>query len=256
MLTPEYPSTSGPNRQRAQRFKRGGHQTQLGSHARVNISQLIHRKEQTHAPPDTDERSLAIGRFYNAPLNARMRSPHVYPTVGQRGEMDNDCLYIHHPSRRLELQSPLALRPILADHSPDLIDNLYLTGVHSTDSVTTNAFMINLYIPEATSDDIPNIIAAQLEDMHKQGIQTSLAQLHTIITVDSMTKTLDTTFLDDEPIASGTYLTSTHLEGILHAHVITLPTFSHGTYGLTLLASRQLYGGRLPCSKRASPLGS
>ena len=30
-----------------------------------------------------------------------------------------------------------------------------------------------------------------------------------------MTNNLDTTFLNDDPIASGTYLTSTHLEGTL-----------------------------------------
>jgi hypothetical protein len=40
MSTPDQPTTSGPNRRRAQRFKKGGHQTQLGSHARVHISQL------------------------------------------------------------------------------------------------------------------------------------------------------------------------------------------------------------------------
>jgi len=139
MSTPEQPSTSGPNRRRAQRFKRGGHQSQHGSHARVNITQLLHRKGQTHAPPDTDERSLAIGRFHDAPLHARMLSPRVYPAIGQRGEIDNDCLYIHHPWRRLDLQSPLALRPISHAHSPDLIDNMYLTGLHSTDSATTSA---------------------------------------------------------------------------------------------------------------------
>jgi hypothetical protein len=61
--------------------------------------------------------------------------------------MNNDYIYIHHSPRRLDLQSPLALRPISADHSPDLIDNMYLTGVHSTESATTSAFMINLYIP-------------------------------------------------------------------------------------------------------------
>ena len=105
MSTPEHPTTSGPNRRRAQRFKRGGHQSQLGSQARVNITQLLHRKGQTHAPPDTDERSLAIGRVYDAPLHAKMLSPHAYPAIGQRGEIDNDCLYIHHPSRRLDLQS-------------------------------------------------------------------------------------------------------------------------------------------------------
>jgi hypothetical protein len=206
----------------------------------VNISQLLHRKGPTHAPPDTDERSLAIGRFYAAPLNARMLSPHVYPTVGQRGELDNDYLYIHHPSRRLDLQSPLALRPISLNHLPELVDNLCLTGVHSTDSMTTNAFMIHLLIPEPTANDIINIIAAQLEDMSKQGIHTSPDQLHQMITVDSMNNTYYTTFLDDDQIASGTYVSSQHLEGTPDVHVVTLPTFSPATYGLTLLTSRQL----------------
>jgi hypothetical protein len=79
-----------------------------------------------------------------------MLSPHVYPTVGKRAELDNDCLYIHHPSQRLDLQSPLALRPISANHSTELIDNLYLIGVYSTDSATNNAFMIHIYLPEST----------------------------------------------------------------------------------------------------------
>ena len=167
MSTPEQPSTSGPNRRRTQRFKRGGHQTQLGSQARVNISQLLHRKGQTHAPPDTDERSLAIGRFHDAPLQAIMLSPHVCPAIGRRGEIDNDCLYIHHPSRRLDLQSLLALRPISHAHSPDLIDNAYLARVHSAESPTSGAFTMHLYIPESTPADITKIIAAQLEDMKK-----------------------------------------------------------------------------------------
>jgi len=133
----------------------------------MNITQLLHRKGQTHAPPDMDERSLAIGRFYDAPLHAKMPSPHVYLAIGQRGKIDNDCLYIHHPSRRLDLQSPLALRPISPAISPDLIDNAYLTGVNSTDSATTNAFTIHLYIPKSTPNVIANVIAAQMEDMHK-----------------------------------------------------------------------------------------
>ena len=73
-----------------------------------------------------------------------MLSPHVYPAIGQRGEIDNDSLYILHPSRRLDLQSPLALRSISPAHSPDLIDNAYLTGVYSTDSATTSAFTVHL----------------------------------------------------------------------------------------------------------------
>jgi hypothetical protein len=32
-----------------------------------------------------------------------MLSPHVYPAIDRRGEIDIDCLSIHHPSRRLDL---------------------------------------------------------------------------------------------------------------------------------------------------------
>jgi hypothetical protein len=61
-----------------------------------------------------------------------------------------------------------------------------------------------------------------------------------MMTIDSISGTFDTTFLDDEPIASGTYVISSYMEGTPHAHVVTLPTFSPATYGLILLASRQL----------------
>ncbi len=130
MSTPDPPTGSGSSRRRVQRFKRGGQHTQLGSHARTTISQLLHRKGQTQEPPDIDDISLTSGNFHNAPLGARMHSPHVYPAAGSRGELDNDCIYLHHPSRRLDLQSPFALAPLTQNHSQELIDNLYLTGVY------------------------------------------------------------------------------------------------------------------------------
>jgi hypothetical protein len=58
----------------------------------------------------------------------------------------------------MDLQNPLALRLIAVDHSPDLIDNMYLTGVNSIDSATTSAFMIYIYLPDLTPEDITNII--------------------------------------------------------------------------------------------------
>jgi len=84
--------------------------------------------------------------------------------------------------------------------------------------------MIHLLIPKPTSNDIINIIATQLEDMSKQGIHTSPEQLHQMI-IDSMNITYDTTLLDEEQVASGTYVTPHHLEGTPYAHVVTLPTF-------------------------------
>ena len=122
MSTPDPPSGSGTSRRRVQRYKRGGQQPKLGSHAKTTISQLLHRKGQTRAPPDTYDSSITIGSFHSAPLSARMHSPHVYPSAGNRGELDNDCIYLHHPSRRLDLQSPLALTPLTQHHSPELID--------------------------------------------------------------------------------------------------------------------------------------
>ena len=86
------------------------------------------------------------------------------------GELDNDCIYLHHPSRRLDLQSPLALTPLTQHHSPELIDNLYLTGVYSTDSSTTSAFLIHIYIPETTPEDIITVILRQLQEMQRGGI--------------------------------------------------------------------------------------
>ena len=77
--------------------------------------------------------------------------------------------------------------------------------------------------------------------MRKQGIHTSPNQLHHMMTVDNVNNTFDTIFLDDEQIATGTYVTSPHLEGTPHAHdVARLPTLSPAPYGLTLLASRRL----------------
>jgi len=167
MSTPDPPTGSGTSRRRVQRFKKGGLQTQLGSHARPTISQMLLRKGHAQTPLDADEQSLAIGSFYGAPLSARMHSPHVHPAVERSGELDNDCLYLHHPSRRLDLKSPLAPAPLSPNHSPELIDNMYLTGVYSTNSATTSVFLVYTYIPEATSDDIANIISMQLNDIQK-----------------------------------------------------------------------------------------
>ena len=55
-----------------------------------------------------------------------------------------------------------------------------------------------------------------------------------------MTDTLYTTHLDDERISHTTAVISSHLESTPHAYIITTPTFSHATYGLTLLVGIQL----------------
>jgi hypothetical protein len=54
----------------------------------------------------------------------------VQPAVGRRGELGNDCFYLYHSSRGLDILSPLALALISPIHTPELMDNLYLTGVY------------------------------------------------------------------------------------------------------------------------------
>jgi hypothetical protein len=49
-----------------------------------------------------------------------------------------------------------------------------------------------------------------------------------------------TTYLNDEHIQRTTSMTSSHLEGVPHAYIVTTLIFSTATYGLTLLASKQL----------------
>ena len=159
--------------------------------------------------------------------------------MGSRGKLDNDCLYIHHPSRRLDLQSPLALTPFSANHTPELIDNLYLTGVYSNDTATTSAFLIYIYVPEATPEDISNILYQQLKEMQQQNILSPTDTYVNSITAHPLTDTHHTTHLDDDPISTATNLTSVHLKDVPHAYIITAPTYHPTTYGLILLASRQ-----------------
>ena len=213
---------------------------QLGSQTISTISQLLHRKGQPQAPPDTDEPSLVIGSFHNAPLSSRMHSHQIQPVVGRRGELDNYYLYLHHPSRRLDLQSTLDLAPISTIHTPELIDNLYLTGVNSDDSAKTSSFLLYMYIPEATADDISTILSKQLEEMQKNGALSPTDNNTSSMTAHPLTDTHHTTYLDDEHISQATNMTSEHLKGVPHAYIVTAPTFSPTTYGLTLLASRQL----------------
>jgi len=169
-----------------------------------------------------------------------MHSPNVHPTARCRGDLDNDCLYLYHPSRRLDLQSSLALAPLSPNHSPELIDNLYLTGVYSIDSATTSAFLIHIYIPKATPDDIVSIISMQINDMQKAGILNHADDYIGTMTVHPLVDTHHTTYLDDERLSKMMTILSPYLEGTPHAYIVTTRTFSPATYGLTLLVIRQL----------------
>ena len=79
------------------------------------------------------------------------------------------------------------MRPISADHSPDLIDSLYLTGVHSTDSASSIAFMVNIYLLVSIAEDIVNLLAAHLDDMQRERIHISSEHRHITMAVDATT---------------------------------------------------------------------
>jgi hypothetical protein len=133
----------------------------------------------------------------------------------------------------------LALTALSANHTPELIDNLYLTGVYSNDTATTSAFLIYIYVPEATPEDISNILYQQLKEMQQQNILSPTDTYVNSITAHPLTDTHHTTYLDDDLILTTTNLTSVHLKDVPHAYIITAPTYHPTTYGLTLLASRQ-----------------
>ncbi len=168
-----------------------------------------------------------------------MLTHEVYPVVGRRGELDNDCLCILYPTTRMDLQSPLTLRTITPNHLPNLIENLCLERVHSTDLATTSAFMIHVYIPDSTPDIILNLISGQLTDMQKVRAPTTAEHLNKIMTADPITYLTSSCVINDEPILSGTHIIFQHLHGVPHAYAVTLPTFSPATYILTLLANRR-----------------
>jgi hypothetical protein len=105
------------------------------------------RRGRILLPPATDAISLTIGNFHDAPLNARKIDKNVYPYSADRDtilEADPICLY--HPFACQDLQSPLALTPLSPTHNPILIENQYLTGVHSVKDPNIRTYKNFLYL--------------------------------------------------------------------------------------------------------------
>ena len=105
------------------------------------------RRGRSLLPPATDAISLTIGNFHDASLNARRFDKNVYPAAMDRDNVfEADPIYLHHPSPRQDLQSPLALTPLSPAHSPVLIENQYLTGVHSAKDPNVSTYTIFMYL--------------------------------------------------------------------------------------------------------------
>jgi hypothetical protein len=80
----------------------------------------------------------------------------------------------------------------------------------------------------------------QLNEMQKAGVLNPVDDYTDTVAVHPLVDTHLTTYLDDERLIHAATMLSPHLEGIPHAYIVTTPIFSSATYGLNLLASRQL----------------
>ena len=133
--------------------------------AQAALTQHLMRRGRGLQPPATDAVSLAIGNYHDAPLNARKLDKNVYPTAASRTNiLETDPIYLYHPAPRQDLQSPLALNPLSPAHSPILLENQYLTGVHSAKDPNISTYKIFLYLPHDVDHKatIHSIITHQL----------------------------------------------------------------------------------------------
>jgi len=120
-----------------------------------------------------------------------------------------------------------------------LIDNNYITGVHSSNSSTIIIYDIYIYLPYDydSHNDLYSILNDQLKLMEIAGYPTSPAGLEAIkITAD--TNTTPTPGFGDEEISSNTHILPAILSQCPGKFTLTLPTTSPASYGLLLLTSR------------------
>jgi hypothetical protein len=106
-----------------------------------------------------------LGKIQSAPLNARRTYDAVLPHHHTRSNLSYDPIYQLHPSVRLDLQSPLVLQPTSTNHNPALVENTYITGVHSTNPQSENNFSIYLYLPidYNTTNEVLELVTTELK---------------------------------------------------------------------------------------------
>ncbi len=233
-------STRGRRGVRPPRGRGFGRSYSLTANAHIALTQHLLRRTHTQKPALSDPISRLLGSFHTAPLNARRVDPNVYPTPTDRESVLANPIYYHHPSARLDLQSPLALNPISPAHSPVLIDNYYITGTHSGHDPNTSSYKLTMFLHNL--DDpatvIKPLLTQQLTDMQNAGFPTSTQGLDSVQIIAYDTYPADPE-IDDEPITGTTDVLPPSLATCSYAFKISLPTYSPSAYGLLLLSSRQ-----------------
>jgi hypothetical protein len=198
------------------------------------------RRGRSLLPPATNAISLNIGNLYDAPLNARKLDNNVYSTAVDRDNvLETDPIYLYHPSPRQDLQSPLALTPLSPAHSPALIENQYLTWVHSAKDPHVGTCTIFMYLSHDADHKTPvrTILSNKLAHMQSTGLPTSPEGLAALEVHENSTYPVQLEY-DDEPIIITPHVIPSQLSTCPYSFAIILPTFSTAAYGLLLLASR------------------
>ena len=132
---------------RAFRARARGRGIHFNQSAREALTQHPMRQGRGLQPAASDITSLTIGNNHDAPLNARKIDNNVYPTAANRDKiLTTYPIYLYHPSPRQDLQSPLARTPLSPAHIPVLIENQYLTGVHSAKDPNVSTYTIFMYL--------------------------------------------------------------------------------------------------------------
>ena len=226
---------------RSFRGRSRGHGFRFGLNAKMALTQHLMRRGRSLLLPTTDAISLTIGNFHDAPLNGRKLDKNVYPTTVDRDNvLESDPIYLHHPSPRQDLQSPLALTPLSPAQSPVLIENQCLTGVHSAKDTNVITYTIFMYLPHDADHKtiIKTILTNRLVHMQPAGLPTSPEGLDALQVQDNSAYSVQSEY-GDEPITNTTQVTPSQLNTCPCSFTIILPTFTTTTYGLLFLANRQ-----------------
>jgi hypothetical protein len=192
--------------------------------------------------------SLTIGNFHDTPINVRKLDKNGYPSTPNRDNiLEIDHIYLYHPSNRQDLQSPLALTPLSPSHSLVLIENQYLTGVHSAKDPNVNTYTIFMYLPHDVDHKttIRAVLTNQFTHMQTTGLPTSPEGLDALHANENSTYPVRPE-LDDEPFTIATQVIPSQLCTCTYSFTLALPMFSSAAYGLILLASRQTKRTSIP----------
>jgi hypothetical protein len=197
-------SSSIRGRRTNQRYRRGAHNVTLNSTARLVLTQHFAAKGRAQPPAASDPISLNISSYFSAPLGGRRVLEAVLPPHHDRADLSADPIYSNHPSARKDLHHPLLLRLATQGLNSVVIENYYVTGVHSSNAQNDANFYIYIYLPNdyEHNTDVGDILTIHLVSMRSAGYPTTPLGLHDAqvkaISDDSQTSELD----DDQTLLS------------------------------------------------------